>query len=375
MNYYNVGSRENIVVSNSSMSSINPLEGGSPRRFMSFFDEREEEKEKTSLNRGKLLHAYMENKELFAISNIEKPGGDMGKFIDELYRNITTFNVSPDVMNLDIDITINSDLKRDAAKSAEILQTKASYSDLANLIGIDNDNLIKLFRLSRLKEDFYSSYKEATVIEKFKNVGLEYFNALKSLEGKTILTKADKDSLDGAINSLYTNRKIVDLLNLDDKKLDDIEIIKEEPIYFTLIIDGIELNCKIKPDFLRINHKSKKIFEIDLKSTTNIYTFPKSFEYYNYDRQHGFYGYGIKERYSDYDIIHYNPVVETIGLFQSSIYKVDNSYLLEGRNKAMSCLQRIAWHKNTNIWNISKEEHEGNGILILKKDESITNNS
>ena len=45
MNYYDIGSRENIVVSNSSLSYINPLEGGSPKKFLAFFDEREEEKE------------------------------------------------------------------------------------------------------------------------------------------------------------------------------------------------------------------------------------------------------------------------------------------------------------------------------------------
>jgi hypothetical protein len=376
MNYYDIGTKDNPVVSNSSLSSLNPEEGGSPRKFMSFFSEREEEKETTALNRGKLLHNYMENKDLFAISTVEKPSGDMGSFVSELYHNIQTYKTDSSLLPINIvDTVISSDAKKDTTKTAEVMEITAGYSDIANLLGISFDEAVKLIRYTRIKGEYYISYKEGTFIEKVKNNGLDYFNALKSLEGKTVLTKADKEALDGALNSLYTNSKIVSLLNLDDKPLNEatIRFIKEPPIQFTTDIlvndELIKVPCKIKPDVLRIHDDKKIILEIDYKTTGSLYGFGKSFEWYNYDRQHSFYNKGIKDMFPDYTIKHYNVVVETSGLFQSGIYQIGNSYMLEGSKKVDSLLNRFAWHKHSGIWHQSMEEYLGNGVMLLEKKE------
>lgn len=371
--YYSVGTREEPVISNSSMNYLNPESGGSPLLFLSFFDKKDEEKkEKFSLEKGQLLHTYIEHKEDFGISKVTKPTDMLGIFVDELYKTIQNI----DFIDLSsIDSSITTEKKQKGAIEAVIQETTAAYSDLAELLKINTDNLIKLFRFARVQNNSYSSYGESTLINLFKNKGYEYFKELKSLEGKIILDVPTKTAIDGAITSLYTNSKIKSLLNLDEEPLPDyIEIIKEKPIYFAIDLfindELVHIKCKIKPDHLRINHKKKHIHEIDLKSTMNISRFYcgdyPSFEKYHYDRQHSFYGTGIHEKYPDYTISHMNIVVETAGFFQSEIFNIDTSYLIKGRKEYTDIIYRYAWHKVNNLWDKSMESYLNNGIITLK---------
>jgi hypothetical protein len=60
---------------------------------------------------------------------------------------------------------------------------------------------------------------------------------------------------------------------------------KQFPIYF----DYMDEECKGLLDILFINTEEKYIQPIDLKTTTNVWSFPKSFLRYGYQIQAGFY--------------------------------------------------------------------------------------
>ena len=70
--------------SNSSGSALNPIEGGSPKKFKSFIDNDFEQKETASLRKGKLLHfAKLEDGRLH-FSKVSKPTGKLGDVADKI---------------------------------------------------------------------------------------------------------------------------------------------------------------------------------------------------------------------------------------------------------------------------------------------------
>lgn len=84
-NYYDVGSKEDLILSNSALSAINPHQGGSFKKFERFYDEETEKKSSLSLERGKLFHMWMEHgTELFHEMVVDKPSEKMGQIAEAL---------------------------------------------------------------------------------------------------------------------------------------------------------------------------------------------------------------------------------------------------------------------------------------------------
>ena len=100
-NYYKRGTRDNIIISNSAMSSLNPEEGGSPQKFLSFFDENKEQKSTRSLNNGKVVHAYIEDKESFIIDDLDRPSESICIWVEEILRMIEAGEEGEEVIDLE----------------------------------------------------------------------------------------------------------------------------------------------------------------------------------------------------------------------------------------------------------------------------------
>lgn len=390
LDYYNVGTADAPVVSASSLHALDPTEGGSIKKFLLFFSDKEEEKDSLSLKKGKLLHRYIEHSNDFAVADVTRPTEMLGDLTDEFLKNLNDVKISPEIIQ-GIDITITSELKTDKARSAEIHEANDGYSKLAEKLQVQKDVVIACLRKARYKGNFYSSYvNESKVVAKVIDGSLEYIESVRKAEGKIMLTPKEKESIDGAISSLYNNKKIKELLHLDNsysfEGMTEEIIYKEVPIYWQEKVEvlgnesyTIRINCKGKLDQVTVNFVKGIVKIIDLKSLSgSIYTYQSSFEYYRTYRQLSFYTRAVsqwfKAMFPDKDISKfkleiYIPVVETIGLFQSGIYVVDNPWLFKGKEEYKHLLKRYAWHKYTGEMELSYEEATNNGLLTFKSPE------
>lgn len=381
--YFKVGSRLTPVYSNSFGSWINPEEGGSPQKALQFFDNNIEEKEVKSLEKGKMVHLYMQFPKKFAIAEVPKPSDMLGTFTDNLYRIISESLTIPET----IDSLIRSDKKSSNGQAVEILEIEAAYDKLSASLNIPKLELIRIVRYARIlgvDKPLYKTYSEPVLIGKFISEGLEYYKQKITLAGKIELTLADKKSIEGAIASLRLNSTACELLNLDNSIFSEtIQEWKELDIYF-LVND---IPCKARIDRLEIDHSTKTIKIVDGKTTSkSVYLFKNTCEYYRYYRQMAFYRKAVKTwikdnpnifdvlitktggvPISEYTIECYFIPVEMQDNFISTVYRVDEEYLSFGWTECISLLRRFQYHWSSCRWGKSMEEYQNNGILTLSR--------
>jgi hypothetical protein len=387
MNYFEVGTQDSPVVSNSSMSCLNPEEGGSIINFLNFFNNNIEKKESLTLKRGRLIHKYIEKPEEFVVDESEKPTEMMAKLLDRLFINSFNFKtgIYPDAIRT-VDISINSSAKAVAAKDAAIKETQVGFEKLATLLELSTDDTIRIFRFSR--EESYKSRLEPTLLSDITEGQneLKYLNFLKQSRDKHILTTEEKVKIDGMITSLSTHPKVSALLGLNNGDFDQAVGVtfSEVPVYWQESISplgnpnvpAVKINCKALLDKVTVNHIRKAITIKDLKSTgSSIYLFFDSFEGYRYYRQMAFYTRALKfwfestypdKNYKEYTIEVFMVPIESFGSYLTTIYEVSQPWLYKGIAEARSILSRYAWHVATGEHRYSYEEHENKGILKFK---------
>lgn len=342
--YYKVGTRENIVISNSSLSYIDPNKGGSPQNFLSFFDSAEE-KERSYYRMGSLIHKWAEDREAFTIGEVDKPSDKLGEVADACLAYITSTG--------DISIELE-DLILEACRS---IGWNRKWGDDA------------------IKKNACPSIKP-------------YLEEIVKAENahKIYLTKKESEVVSCCVESIEKHPLAKELLFMQDTDFSDVKVYKELEIYweYSIPVDNVvasESNpivCqfKAKLDSLVIDFDKKKIIYTDPKtSSKGAYNFSESFEEYEYYRQLSFYRWAIKKwcktnniDITDFSWKFYNIVIETNKLFQVVVYEISNRWLEKGMQKYISLVKRIAEHQLTNQWNYSLEEvsnlAEGKGLVL-----------
>lgn len=388
LSYFEVGDRENPVVSNSSLSRLNPEQGGSIVKFLNFFNDEEKEnqkKESTSLTNGKLVHAFIENPETFVVQS-NAPTDMMRTFLDklsELSRDIKVSGTLP----WDIDASVTSDLKTEKAATAEKLQLLHGFEKLGNVLGLTTDQTIKCFRAARTLTESYKSKRELTLLQDItpdntEAIERKYLNFLLTSAGKHVLKPDDYKDVTGMCNSLTTHKAVSKLLGLqkfdefDDEYEGTAEVFKEKAIYWTEFItteEGrkIAIKCKALLDRLKLNMDKKKITYVDLKSTkSSVYLFQSAFEYYRYYRQIAWYNRAINIwfkayypdlNFSDFTVENYIVPVENQGTYSTGIYNVSQPWIIKGKAEAKALLERYAWHKEKGEYIYAPEEIKPDG--------------
>jgi hypothetical protein len=380
LSYYDVGTREKPVVSNSSMSSLNPEEGGSIAKFMNFFsDPTEKERRVTpTLKNGKLIHLYIEKPEQFAVENDVKPTEMMAEFLGRVIKlqdDVTKGLTDP---IRDIDTKLQSTVKKAESAVAELQKLDFYFEKFSERLKVNKDQAIKIFRAAR--NGAYKSYNEGTLLAEIIDAGTEspittYMNYLLGSRGKVALSKDDHAKVTGAITSLSTHPEVSLLLGLRQDEFaiaEPVDIFKEQPVFWKEDIKfddnfKVPIQCKALLDRLIVNHRTKSIKYVDLKTTSgSIYTFQYSFEDYRYYRQMAFYKraiafwfvnhYSSQYNLSEYTIDILLVPVETKGLFLTGIYDVDQTWLHKGTAEARSLLQRLAYHMRYGEYRYSIEE-------------------
>lgn len=390
LDYYDVGTQGDPVISNSSLHSLDPTEGGSIISFMNFFVKKEETTEKTALFNGKLVHRYIQKPNDFVIEDFEKPTAMMATLLEQIVLERDA--LIKGFFDKDVSIDISNDFKSPKAKEAGLLETRNCFEKLANLLQLDVDNTIRVFRAGRSVNTSYKNYTEANVLGSIiadtqDTRAYQYTKFLLDSREKFVLSEKDGQKVKGAINSLSTNSKVASLLGLQNDDIDGAigECFVETAAYWQEAVtnetlfpnEKLKINCKALMDRVVVNHHSKIIKLIDLKTTKDsIYLFQDAMEKYRYYRQLAFYQRALANwfkatypdhNYADYKVSLYLVPVETSGYFLSGIYDMSNGWLYKGKKEIHDLLSRYAWHRKTGEYQYSLEERLNGGLLKFKE--------
>lgn len=134
-----------------------------------------------------------------------------------------------------------------------------------------------------------------------------------------------------------------------------------------------KLLCKSLIDRVMIDHETKTITLIDLKTTASLYTFEESVGLYSYKRQLAYYWKAISwyfENELKLDIMEYSYETYIIAVSTSSPYPVrvfsfDRKEFYVENILINYNLDAIEWHAKNGKWDQKKEYYDGNGAEKL----------
>lgn len=303
-------------LNNSLLSTINPEQGGSPKKYLKEKEFDREEKFDKSLESGKIVHKYCENPAEFKVLSTDKPSDKLGIVAD---------------------------------KAIEICKQLESP--------ITDDILL----LASRNIGWNDKWKDDAIIKNTQSL-IPYINEVLATNDLIALTTAQKSMLDNCVSSLRSHKKINEFLFVKDE-FANIEYFNELVIFFEI---G-EVECKAMIDRLIINHDTKTINLTDIKTTSkSVYQFRDSLDKYHYNRQLAFYKLAVKKHFKlDYQIDCHFAVVETIGNYNAVLYLLENNLLDEGLIEVADLMNRIKYHEEHG-YDYSMEEYQGNGLLKLE---------
>lgn len=315
------------AVSNSSLGLINPSQGGSPQKFKRFLDKAETKEETPSLRNGKLIHKYVEDPESFHISDIIKPPDMMCSWVEEVHNKVSCYPF------------VTDDLLNEA-----ILQTKG--------------------------DRYKATTKEQSILDKFKETGMDYLSHLQDSQGKHILTKEEHSVINSCIESLHNHPQANNLLFNNNTGPFDIHF-NEMDIYW--VDEETGLACKALIDRLIILPDERIVYLVDLKTTSKpISLYPDSFEFWRTYRQLAFYKEAVKQWLNTanykgpYTLIPMIVAVETTGLHEVRCFHIEESYMEKGVKEFRELLNLIKYHTDTQ-WVYTEEELNNNYIIKLNE--------
>ncbi len=296
-------------VSNSSLSYINPEQGGSARKFKDYLDGNLAHLETPSLYHGSMIHKFLLEPETFAVADVERPSDTIVKIMEMVY-NITKGEI-------DTDIDKHHEYIFGSAKELNYGQT----------------------------------WKPDTLIKKVIDQGKEYYDFLLRADGKVCIDQKMAGMLSAIKDSISTHKAATNLLFTGEGE--------NESEYFW----GPNKEYKSKID--RYQKTGTKVNLIDLKTTSkSVEMFRDSFEYYHYDRQMAFYVDALEDNFMLVDKV-YIIAVETTGYYQVRVFEISKNLIEEGRKKYKDLLERVKWHQEQQLWTESRESFESKGVILL----------
>ena len=187
MEYYSIGSPEDIVVSSSGLKAFEK----SPRSFLRFLEV--DSIPTPAMQFGTLLHKWFENPDQFVVADFDKPTPQMCEWVEAVY----------------------------------------------NLKITDED---KLFKAIFIECNYKSLKDENKIITKFLTEGKEYFDYLINSEGKIALTAAERTTFNGIVDTVKEKVLLWESLFLTQN------VEKEKEIFWTEQAKYGEVKCKAKID-------------------------------------------------------------------------------------------------------------------------------
>lgn len=213
--------------------------------------------------------------------------------------------------------------------------------------------------------------KEAKeILELYKNY-IEYFANKNS---KKVISFADLQMLKTIKTNLQEHKKANKLLyNFSDiyEVHNEFHINWEYPN----ASEYGDLPCKSLLDRVMIDHTNKKIILIDLKTTANVYDFKHSIEEFDYCRQlayyweaiHWYFKYELNLNIEDYEYETYIIAIQSHDNYEIRVFQINPRNIEERFNTIDKALKDIAWHRNNNLWEHTKEYYIGDGIEYVDR--------
>lgn len=319
-------------ISNSRLGYANEEEGGSPEKFLTGFDGNSYS---DSYELGSAVHGMILQPDEYFISDLEKPSGKLGVFIEKLF----------------------------------------SIRQQTNL------KLTDAFQQAAIEADYYANKLSEVRIKTAITKGYKYY--LNRLKNKDIiyekfpiyLSNQLKEKAEACISEVKSNKNIMEKLT----KTEFLTTFNEYAIFANVdvTVDGVTNTVKVKGklDNFTINVMEELITLNDLKTTGKPVKFfmgnrvkqinesgkeeyiwyNGSFQKYHYYRQMGMYLWLLKAALKSYYDLDYKVeanmlVVETFPDFKSAIYKVSNKYIQQGLKEFKELLiQVVKWKLHTKI--------------------------
>jgi len=326
-------------------------------------------KKSAALDLGSLLDTLCfsetEFKRRFIITDVKKPSDNIAKIVTSVYDHIVQLNENIK--------TLNEAPAEEGKQKINVPSKKVSL--------IDNKDIIAKFSE---EEKYYEGKPDQAYNKIMKDGGAEYFEFMKKVGKRIVITPAQEKLAKELKDILYTDKVSAGFFT--PKKGCDVifqvQIFADFPIQG---LDGIEsIPVKGMLDILHFNHKRKEVREVDLKFTSNgAYKFTSyngPMRLFDYPSQHSFYDFLIPEwlktyeggKYKDYSVMNPLNVVIDDDIKLPYLYEYSKSDLYIKRygieNTAIcgweDVLNEIAWHLNKNDWSRPKEHIRHGKILI-----------
>jgi len=336
MNYYDVP-----AVSNSSLSYIDPMAGGSPKMFHLYMQGLLASTESASFELGTYVHQMILEPDTIDMEPTDIPGPKVKELVDQLF----------------------SMLKQEHTG----LEQEISLEEF--LSGMDMELMLR---------DFYKSRTLSSKIATLIKDGSSYWTELCLASDKTLVSPELYNKVHSCVDSIQSNPLAYDLLvgNLDGnftEAANEMEIMWKEEWALTLDEPPTELDMKSKLDRVLINDEEKTLVLVDLKTTSSpLGRFQESFEKYNYHRQMAFYQFALSRAYPGYTLKNvYIIAVQTNKYFPCEVFQVHDSYLDSGWHDLCTLMNRICFHMQIGNWSQSQEALLGGAHLLKIEDDEI----
>ncbi len=314
------------LINNSSLSYINPEEGGCPEKFWDYLNGTLQNTESVAAITGSMVHQALLEPENFAVIVLEKLSDNVKTVVDAVYRETIENGGATD-------LTLLGD---------EIVKQ-------AGIIG------------------YGTSWKRETLIRKVCDEGgSKYFDQLVAASGKTVLTQDIYSKVMKLVSRINTMGILTQKKELDE--MYEIEVLNEHEIYWEYVAkDGRTYKCKSKIDQLVLNHTLKTFSIKDIKThKENIEYFPRIFTDRQIYRQIAFYELAVLYQYPDYTPEdHYIISCESEGYNRVRNFLVSRNFIELGKTKIEAIINRIGWHQVSNNWTCSQEEYDSNFTFLL----------
>jgi len=217
---------------------------------------------------------------------------------------------------------------------------------------------------------------------KIQEIALETYGKLsryidyleRTVDAKVILPWNTWQLINGCAKEML-NHKACSSMLVDDP-FGNIESYNELPIFW----EWKGVKCKSMLDRVVIDHDNKVIKLIDVKTTSNIYGFGKSFAKFGYYRQCAYYWLALKywiDNNTEYNIEDYTQETYILATNKDEqvpevrVFQVEEYQLLDGINEIEELMPLIKWHFDNDKWDHDKEYYEGNGIVKISRKDYI----
>jgi hypothetical protein len=326
-----------------------------------------------SQENGTLLHAWQENPSAFIVSELNKPAeklADLTELFDRVYikEGYKTDSIFSSYCSRDYSIGMD-----------ELSKYKDYFIAVHNRVATDDEIklLIYAFRFCRETVQFggtpgkKGAWAELTVLDKFQIEALPYLRFLKEANGKVILTKDEKNTLENCQQSIRNHPFAADLL-FNKTGQNEVELFWEKEVEAINVKAGVPDKVKIKKkgklDKIIIDEFNRIIIIIDTKTISKpISTFTDingPYRKYNYGRQLNNYAEGwIRTNLSSssmWTAILYNVVVQSNELYPTAVFKT--SFDVSSMDNIE---RRLAFHIINENWDLTLEEQLNGGFIQI----------